>query len=108
MAPLFSYRMLAKAVSVAVLIELLQSLNSCRCGKCLDEGAEAGDRLADDQVLHLVRPFVGVERFAVRKEASDLVVGDNSVAAQDFSGPGDRLTTLGRAERLRQRRVGVA
>src|SRR5262249_34930025 len=35
----------------------------------LDEGAEARDGLADDQVLHLVRALVGVEGLGIREEA---------------------------------------
>ena len=66
-----------------------------------------GDGLADDQILHLIRAFVGVERFAVRKEARDLVVGDDAVAAQQLAGPGDGLAALGRAERLGERRMRV-
>jgi hypothetical protein len=30
------------------------------------EGAEAGDRLADDQGLHLIGAFVGIERLGIR------------------------------------------
>src|SRR5260370_29130918 len=73
----------------------------------LHEGTEPGDRFADDQVLHLERAFVGVERFAVGKKTSDLVVGDDAVAAQHLAGPGDRLATLRRAKRLGQRRMSV-
>src|SRR5215471_13654281 len=63
---------------------------------CSDERAEPGDRLADDQVLHLIRAFVGVERLGVGEEARDVVVGENAVAAQQLARPGDRLTPLGR------------
>ena len=73
-----------------------------------DEGAEAGDGLADDQVLHLIGAFVGVERLGIRKEPRDLVVGDDSVAAEQLAGPRDRLAALGRAERLGERRMGVS
>ena len=69
------------------------------------EGAEARDRLADDQILHLIRAFVGVERFAVRKEARDFVVGDDAVAAEQLAGPRNGLAALGRAERLGERGV---
>ena len=55
------------------------------------EGAEAGDGLADDQILHLIRAFVGVERFGIGEEARDVVVGDDAVAAQQLAAPGDRL-----------------
>src|SRR6201996_6350436 len=72
-----------------------------------DEGAEASDSLADDKILHLVRTFVRVERFTVREEARRLVVGNDSVAAYQFTGPCDRLAALGRGERLGKRRMGV-
>src|ERR1700742_626464 len=72
-----------------------------------DEGAEASDSLADDQILHLVRTFVGVQRFTVREEARRLVVGNDSVAAYQFTGPCDCLATLGRGERLGKCRMGV-
>ena len=65
------------------------------------EGAKPSYGLADDQVLHLEGALIGIERFAVVEEASDLVVGHDAVAAENFSGPRDGLTTLGRAERLR-------
>src|SRR5262245_20734016 len=93
---------------------MLISLSSSRAGAkrarslaVSDEGAEPGDRLADDQVLHLVRALVGVERLGIREEARNVVVGDNAVAAEHLSRPGDRLTRLGRRERLRKRRLLV-
>src|SRR5580704_19768049 len=52
-----------------------------------DEGAEARDGLADDQILHLICPFVGIERFAVREEARRFVVGDDTVAAEQLARP---------------------
>src|ERR1700751_191094 len=72
-----------------------------------DEGAEASDSLADDQILHLVRTFVGVQRFTIREEARRLVVGNDSVAAYQFTGPCDCLAALGRGERLGKCRMGV-
>ena len=46
-----------------------------------------GDGLADDQVLHLIRAFVGVERLGIGEEARDVVVGDDAVAAQHLAAP---------------------
>src|SRR3954453_1697822 len=37
------------------------------------EGAESCDGFADDQILHLIRAFVGVERLAIGKEPRRLV-----------------------------------
>src|ERR1700745_19489 len=56
-----------------------------------DEGAEAGDRLADDQVLHLEGALVGVERLSIGEEAADIVIDDDAVAAVQFARPGDSL-----------------
>src|SRR5271169_4742411 len=71
------------------------------------EGAQASDGLANDQILHLICAFVGVERFAIRKEPRGLVVGDDAVAAEQLAGPGDGLAALGRAERLGKGRVSI-
>src|SRR5712691_5985437 len=108
MAPFFSYNrfssigdeligLLPGKVSAAVAARIATS----------DEGAEPGDRLADDQVLHLVSAFVRIERLGIREEAGDSVVGDDAVATQQFPSPGDGLAALGRAERLGKRRMGV-
>src|ERR1700733_2021946 len=71
------------------------------------EGADAGDGLADDQILHLIRAFVGVQRFTIREEACRLVVGNDSVAADQLAGPGNRLAAFGCSERLGKRGMGV-
>src|SRR5215471_8157844 len=71
----------------------------------LNESAEPGDRLADDQLLHLIRAFVGIERLGIGEEARNAVVEEDAVAAQQLSRPGDRLTRLSRRERLRKRRL---
>src|SRR5215471_1832734 len=71
----------------------------------LNESAEPGDRLADDQLLHLIRAFVGIDRLGIREVARNVVVEEDAVAAQQLSRPGDRLTRLGRRERLRKRRL---
>src|ERR1700721_3885382 len=73
----------------------------------LNEGAETRDGLPKDQILHLKRAFVGVERFAVGKEARDLVVSDDAVAAKQLAGPCNGLAALGRAERLGESRMRV-
>jgi hypothetical protein len=52
-----------------------------------DEGAVAGDGFADDQVLHLIGAFVGIQRLGIAEEARDIVVGDDAVAAQDLATP---------------------
>jgi len=50
-------------------------------GVGLQKGAEAGYGFAYYQVLHLEGALIGIERFAVVEEASDLVVGHDAVAA---------------------------
>src|ERR1700744_3106563 len=72
-----------------------------------NECSESSDRLSDDQVLHLECAFVGIQGFAVGKETSGLVVGDDAIPAKKLAGPSDRLTALGSAERLGQRRMRV-
>src|SRR5258707_13770851 len=64
------------------------------------EGTQASDGLAEDQILHLIRTFVGVEGFGIREEACDVVVGDDAIAAEELTSPGDGLARLCRAERL--------
>jgi hypothetical protein len=46
-----------------------------------------GDGLADDQILHLIRTFVGVERLGIGEEARDVVVGDDAIATEDLAAP---------------------
>src|SRR6266566_6783947 len=110
MAPLFSYSRFSSIGDE--LIGLLpgkgeRTAAAARIGAS-DEGAEPGDRLADDQVLHLVGPFVGVEGLGIGEKARGVVVGDNAVAAKQLAPPGDRLAHPARAECLRQRRVLVS
>jgi len=73
--------------------------------RALHKGAKSCYGLADDQVLHLIRALVGVERLGVSEEARDVIIDEDAVAAQQLSRPGDRLTRLGRRERLRKRRL---
>jgi hypothetical protein len=49
---------------------------------CSHEGAKPGNGFADDQILHLIRAFVRVQRLGVGEEARGIVVGDDTVAAQ--------------------------
>ena len=52
-----------------------------------DKGANASDRLAEDEVLYLVRAFVGIQSFCICKEAREVVVQDDPVAAKKFPSP---------------------
>src|SRR6266571_1169280 len=68
-----------------------------------NEGAQTSDGFADDQILHLIGAFIGIERFGIGEEPRDVVVGDDAVAAQQFAAPCDGLAALGRGERLGKR-----
>src|ERR1700688_4570590 len=74
----------------------------------LDEGAQAGNGLAENQVLHLERALVGVESFRIHEESPDVVVSGDAVAAEQLARPRDRLAALGCREGLSKRcmRVG--
>src|SRR6202035_2164652 len=48
----------------------------------LDEGAEARYGFTQNQVLYLEGAFVGVERFRIGKETTDVVVCDDAITAQ--------------------------
>src|SRR6266481_3988870 len=74
----------------------------------LNESAQSGYCLADDQVLHLIRAFVGIKRFRVIKETPDVVLGGDAVAAQQLTRPRNCLAALGGGECLGQRGVRVS
>src|ERR1700720_4366667 len=46
----------------------------------LDESADPGYRFADNQVLHLECPFVGIKGFRICEETADVIVGGDAVA----------------------------
>lgn len=47
----------------------------------LDEGAEARYGFSENQILDLECSFVGIERFRIREETTDVIVGRDAVAA---------------------------
>src|SRR5882724_8743658 len=120
MAPFFSYNtfssvrpacgVAAAFGGVIVAIELINVLNlslliallTRESAAVLQKGAETRDRLAHNQILHLVSAFVGVKSFSIREETADVVLGSNAVATQQLAGPGDRLAALGCGECLGQ------
>src|SRR6202142_981039 len=73
----------------------------------LDECAEPGYGFAENQVLNLEGAFVGVERFRIGKEAANVVICGDAIAAQKLTRPRDRLAALGGGERLCQGRMCV-
>src|SRR6266853_6612694 len=107
MAPFFSYNRFSSIGGE--LIELLpgkgEHTQAAARIAASDKGAEPGDRLADDQVLHLVGALVGVEGLGIGEKARGVVVGDDAVAAEQLAPPGDRLAHPARAECLRERCV---
>src|SRR5690348_15386175 len=98
MAPFFSYETFSSVAAAADELIGPDSLYEC---------AQSGDRLADDQVLHLVGAFVGIEGLRIGEEATDTVVHGDAVAAADFTRPRDRLAAFRRAERFGDRRMRV-
>src|ERR1700741_1231279 len=73
-----------------------------------DEGAEPGDSLTDNQVLHLIGALVGVQRFGIREKPCRLIVGNDSVATENLACPCHGFPALRRGECLGQRRMGVS
>src|SRR5216684_2231822 len=126
MAPFFSYNTfssvrpasgVAAAFGGIVAIELINfsclnlslliAFSTCESATVLQKGAETRDRLAHDQILHLVSAFVGVKGFSIRKEPGHVVLSSDAVATQQLARPGDRLAALGRGECLGQRGAGI-
>src|SRR6266404_1151539 len=77
------------------------------CRGASNKGAQAGDGFAEDQILDLIRTFVGVKRLGVREKARSLVVCDDAVAAQQLAGPRNGLATFRRGECFGERGMGV-
>src|SRR5580700_5656396 len=73
----------------------------------LDEGAQAGDGFAEDEILDLIRSFVGIKRLGVREKARCLVVCDDAVAAQQLAGPCNGLATLSCGKCFGERGMGI-
>src|SRR6266404_5387585 len=71
------------------------------------KGAESCDRLAHNQILHLVSAFVGVKSFSIREETANVVLGSNAVATQQLACPGHSLAALGRGECLGKRGASI-
>src|SRR6266404_2290881 len=94
---------------VSLPLRPAEGFRTRRAAACaaLDERAEAGDRFADDQRVHLARALIGVDRFGVCHIATDMVLKQDAIAAEQLARPADCLTTFHRAERLRQRSMLV-
>src|SRR5262249_50716565 len=73
----------------------------------LDEGAEASYGFADNQRVHFARAFIGIDSFRVGNEATDMVLEQDAVAAEQFARIADSLAAFDRGEGFRQRRMLV-
>src|SRR5712671_2178310 len=72
-------------------LSLLIAFSTREPAAVLQKGAETRDRLAHNQILHLVSAFVGVKGFSIRKETGHVVFGSDAVATQQLPSPGDGL-----------------
>src|SRR4026208_2230800 len=74
----------------------------------LHKGTQPRDRFAENEVLHLIRPFITKKRFGVREESPDVVIDRKTVAAKYLTAPRHSLATLGRGKRLGERCLSVS
>src|SRR5258707_10090945 len=72
------------------------------------EGTQSRNGLADDQRVHLPCALIGVDCFGIGHEASDVVLEEDAVAAEQLARIADGFAAFDRAERLRERRMLVA
>src|ERR1700674_1691516 len=72
------------------------------------EGTQSRNGLADDQRVHLPCAFVGIDRFCIGHEASDVVLEQDAVAAEQLARIADGFPAFDRAEGLRERRMLIA
>src|SRR6266478_2012927 len=79
-------------------------------GQCLasHEGTQSCNGLADDQRVHLPCALIGVDCFGIGHEASDVVLEQDAVAAEQLARITDGFAAFDRAERLRERRMLIA
>src|SRR5690349_14682224 len=95
------------AMKLAISTTFRPANTDCVCGVVivgsLNECAEAGDGLGDDQCLHLAGALIGVESLGVGDEPADVVVEHNAVAAEQLPRPMHGLAHPRAAVGLRQR-----
>src|SRR5262249_59072193 len=60
----------------------------------LGEGAEASYGFSYDQRVRFGRAFIGIDSFGVSKEASDMVLEQDAVAAEQFARIADSLAAF--------------
>src|ERR1700733_1598634 len=95
---------------VAVLTKQLFSapfISSAIEAGALYERAQSRNRLADDQRVHLPGTLVGVDRFGIGHEPTDMIFEQDAVAAEQFTRIADGFAAFDGAERLGERCVFV-
>ena len=60
----------------------------------LDEGAEASYGFSYDQRVRFARAFIGIDSFGVGNEATDVVLEQDAVAAEQFARIADSLAAF--------------
>src|ERR1700730_9514264 len=73
----------------------------------LNESAQAGNGLAENQVLHLERALVGVQSFRIHEESPDVAVSGDAVAAEPLARLRTGLAALSGSEGLGQGRMRI-
>jgi len=63
-----------------------------------DEGAQASDGLSNNEGIHLSRALIRVDCLRVGDKAADMVVEQDTVAAEQFAGIADRFSAFDSAE----------
>src|SRR6516225_9997934 len=63
-----------------------------------DEGAQACDGLSNNEGIHLSRALIRVDCLRVGDKAADMVVEQDTVAAEQFAGIADRFSAFDSAE----------
>src|SRR6202051_332122 len=72
------------------------------------EGTQSRNGLADDQRVHFPCALVEIDRFRTGHEASDVLLEQDAVAAEQLARIADGFAAFDRAERLRKRRMLIA
>src|SRR5260370_26535940 len=99
---------IASSVAPAARLTAARLMRTQGSRPSLDECSQARDRLADDQSVHLSSALVGIDRLGIGHEASDVVLEQDAVAAEQLARIADGLATFDRAERLGERCMLIA
>jgi hypothetical protein len=88
-------------------VELVSVISRAGLRGYLEERALPGDASPDDQGVHLPFALVGVDCFRVCDEASDVMLQQDSVVAQQFVCLTDGFAHPDRTPGLRERRMPI-